>query len=96
MNKAKRILLQGGFSPEGMTTEFSPSLHRPDVVRGILEAAHNRKCGTLLVEGTRISDRGRGMKIGQPTASPVIFPSGIKTSSNSRCRQPSDGRPFSG
>lgn len=49
MNKAKAILHQGGLSPDAIRTEFSPSVHRPDVVRDIIEAAHNFNCGTVVV-----------------------------------------------
>ena len=47
--KAKAVLQQHHVSPQKIHCEFSTSIHRPDVVRGLLEAAQNFQCGTIVV-----------------------------------------------
>ena len=47
--EARTILLDSGMSPDFVQTEFCTSIHRPDVVRDVLEAAHKWNCGTIVV-----------------------------------------------
>lgn len=47
--QAHEILSRKGVPPENITTGFSQSIHRPDVVRELLEAAHHYQCGTIVV-----------------------------------------------
>ena len=49
MVRAKSTLHKGGVSPEMISTEFSESIHRPDINRDIIEAAHKLNCGTIVV-----------------------------------------------
>ena len=46
---ARTILHRTGISPEATSTVFSPSIHRPDVVRELIETAHTQNCGTIVV-----------------------------------------------
>ncbi len=48
-DQARTILLDSGMSPDFVQTEFCTSIHRPDVVRDVLEAAHKWNCGTIVV-----------------------------------------------
>ena len=49
LESAKRILYNAGVAPEMVRTEFCTSIHRPDVVRDVLEAASKWGCGTIVV-----------------------------------------------
>lgn len=49
LDKALAILLQGGLSPNTVSTSFSSPIHRPDVAQEILQVAQTWKCGTLVV-----------------------------------------------
>ena len=49
LDKALAILLQGGLSPNTVSTSFSSPIHRPDVAQEILQVAKTWKCGTLVV-----------------------------------------------
>jgi len=49
LDKASAILLEGGLSSDRVSTTFSSPIHRPDVVREILDAAQTWGCGTLVV-----------------------------------------------
>jgi nucleotide-binding universal stress UspA family protein len=49
MENAKTILYRVGVSPEMVTTVFSRSIHRPDIVRELIETARNQNCGTIVV-----------------------------------------------
>ena len=49
IENAKTILYQAGVLPAMPTTMFSPSIHRPDIVRELIEAAHKQNCGTIVV-----------------------------------------------
>lgn len=48
-DNAKAILHRSGVPPKKITSGFSQSIHRPDVVRELLEAAHQHNCGTIVV-----------------------------------------------
>ncbi len=48
-DNAKTILHRIGVSSDKITTGFSQTIHRPDVVRELLEAAHRHNCGTIVV-----------------------------------------------
>ena len=43
------ILYQVGFPPQKVTTVFCEAIHRPDVVRELLETAQKQNCGTIIV-----------------------------------------------
>jgi len=47
--KTKRVLQQHHVAPNKIHCEFSTSIHRPDVVRDLLEAAQNLQCETIVV-----------------------------------------------
>jgi nucleotide-binding universal stress UspA family protein len=49
VDHARIILHRTGISPEATTTVFSQSIHRPDVVRELIETAHTQNCGTIVV-----------------------------------------------
>jgi nucleotide-binding universal stress UspA family protein len=47
-DRVKTILGKAGVSPDVVHREFSTSIHRPDVARDVLEAAHKWKCSTVV------------------------------------------------
>ncbi len=47
--QARTILGNGGIPASMVQTEFSTSIHRPDIVRDILEAAAKWNCSTVVV-----------------------------------------------
>lgn len=47
--RAKAILQEGGVSPDMVEAEFSTSIHRPDIVRDVLETASSWHCSTIVV-----------------------------------------------
>ena len=49
VDHAKTLLHRTGISPEATTTVFSQSIHRPEVVRELIETAHTQQCGTIVV-----------------------------------------------
>ncbi|MBX3349479.1 MAG: STAS/SEC14 domain-containing protein [Nitrospira sp.] len=49
LDKALAILLQGGLSPNEVSTSFSSPIHRPDIAHEMLKVAQTWKCGTLVV-----------------------------------------------
>jgi nucleotide-binding universal stress UspA family protein len=49
IENAKTILYRIGVPPERTTSLFSQSIHRPDIVRELIETAHNHNCGTIVV-----------------------------------------------
>jgi len=49
MNNAKTILYRMGLVPEMVTTVFSRSIHRQDIVRELIETARHQNCGTIVV-----------------------------------------------
>lgn len=49
IEKVKDIFLRVGVSTDMITTIFAESIHRPDYVRELLEAAHKQNCGTIAV-----------------------------------------------
>lgn len=49
MENAKTILYQAGVLPAMITAMFSSSIHRPDIVRELIEGAHKHDCGTIVV-----------------------------------------------
>ncbi len=49
LDNAKAILYRVGVLPAMITTVFSPSIHRPDIVRELIETAHKQNCGTIVV-----------------------------------------------
>jgi nucleotide-binding universal stress UspA family protein len=49
LDKALAVLINGGLSPNEVSTSFSSPIHCPDVALEILEAAQTWKCGTLVV-----------------------------------------------
>jgi nucleotide-binding universal stress UspA family protein len=49
VEKVKGIFFQVGVSTDMITTIFAESIHRPDVVRELLETAHKQNCGTIVV-----------------------------------------------
>jgi nucleotide-binding universal stress UspA family protein len=49
IENAKTILHQIGVAPAMITTAFSRSIHRPDIVRELIETAHTEQCGTIVV-----------------------------------------------
>lgn len=42
------LLIDRGLLPENLSTEFSSSIHKPDVAREVLEAAGKWDCGTVV------------------------------------------------
>jgi nucleotide-binding universal stress UspA family protein len=42
------LLIDHGLLAENVSSEFSTSVHKPEVVRDILEAAHQWACGTIV------------------------------------------------
>jgi nucleotide-binding universal stress UspA family protein len=49
LDNAKTILYRIGVLPAMITTVFSQSIHRPDIVRELIEMAHKQHCGTIVV-----------------------------------------------
>ena len=49
LDKARTMLCEGGFSAHAISTTLSPTIHKPDVVREVLEAARDWGCGTIVV-----------------------------------------------
>jgi nucleotide-binding universal stress UspA family protein len=49
LDNARAILIQGGLSPNEVSTSFSSPIHRPDVAHEILKVAQTWNCGTLVV-----------------------------------------------
>lgn len=49
LDNARDILIQGGLSPNAVSTSFSSPIHRPDVAYEILTVAQMWNCGTLVV-----------------------------------------------
>jgi nucleotide-binding universal stress UspA family protein len=52
---AKIILQDHGFSQDHISTHFSSTVHKPDVVREVLDAAKQSHCGTVVVGRHRLS-----------------------------------------
>ena len=48
-DRIKGIFLRVGISGNTITTVFVESIHRPDLVRELLETAHKQNCGTIVV-----------------------------------------------
>jgi nucleotide-binding universal stress UspA family protein len=48
LESALRLLIDHGLLAENISTEFSSSIHKPDVAREVLEAAHRWDCGTII------------------------------------------------
>ena len=42
------LLIDHGLLAQNISTEFSSSIHKPDVAREVLEAAHKWDCGTIV------------------------------------------------
>lgn len=55
MEKARAVLSRAGIAPGRVSEEFSPSIHRPDLPREILEAARRARCDTIVVGRTSLS-----------------------------------------
>lgn len=49
LDNAKTILYRIGVPPAMITTVCSQSIHRPDIVRELIETAHKQNCGTIVV-----------------------------------------------
>ncbi len=49
LDNAKTILYRIGVLPTMITTVFSQSIHRPDIVRELIETARKQSCGTIVV-----------------------------------------------
>ena len=49
IEKVQGMFLRVGISADMITTVFAESIHRPDFVRELLETAHNKHCGTIVV-----------------------------------------------
>lgn len=49
LDNAKTILYRIGVLPASVSVVFSQSIHRPDIVRELLETAHKQNCGTIVV-----------------------------------------------
>ena len=49
LDNAKTILYRIGVLPAMITTVFSQSIHRPDIVHELIETAHKQNCGTIVV-----------------------------------------------
>jgi nucleotide-binding universal stress UspA family protein len=49
LNTAQTILRDHGMSQHNISTRLSSSIHKPDVVREVLEAAKQWDCGTVVV-----------------------------------------------
>ncbi|UCE62615.1 MAG: universal stress protein [Nitrospirota bacterium] len=49
LERAKSVLYQVGIAPEAVTTLFSESIHQPEIVRELIEAATKQDCGTVVV-----------------------------------------------
>ena len=49
LQRAKSALYQVGVPPEAVTTLFSESIHQPEIVRELIEAAQKQDCGTVVV-----------------------------------------------
>lgn len=49
LKTAQTILRNHGVSPHNISTDFSSSIHKLDVVREVLEAAKKWDCGTVVV-----------------------------------------------
>lgn len=49
LENAKTILYRLGVVPSMISVVFSQSIHRPDIVRELLETAHKHNCGTIVV-----------------------------------------------
>ena len=49
LDNAKMILYRIGMLPAMITTVFSQSIHRPDIVRELIETARKQNCGTIVV-----------------------------------------------
>jgi nucleotide-binding universal stress UspA family protein len=54
LKDAQAIFLDHRLSPHQINTSFSSSIHKPDVVREILEAATQWQCGTIVVGRHRL------------------------------------------
>lgn len=55
MERVKAVLSRAGIAPGRVSVEFSPSIHRPDLPRDILEAAQRARCDTIVVGRTSLS-----------------------------------------
>ena len=49
LENAKTILYRVGVLPGMVSAVFSQSIHRPDIVRELLETAQKQNCGTIVV-----------------------------------------------
>lgn len=49
LDNAKTILYRIGMLPAMITTVFSQSIHRPDIVHELMETANKQNCGTIVV-----------------------------------------------
>jgi nucleotide-binding universal stress UspA family protein len=54
LKDAQAIFMDHRLSPDQISTSFSSSIHKPDVVREILEAATQWQCGTIVVGRHRL------------------------------------------
>ncbi|HXX73516.1 MAG TPA: universal stress protein [Nitrospiraceae bacterium] len=54
LEAAQIILKDHGLSQHRISTRFSSSIHKPDVVREVLEAAKESHCGTVVVGRHRL------------------------------------------
>lgn len=49
LDNAKTILYRIGVLPAMVSIVFAQSIHRPDIVRELIEGAHKGNCGTIVV-----------------------------------------------
>jgi len=54
LETAQTILTDHGVSHHQISTRFSPSIHKPNIVRDVLEAAKEWHCGTIVVGRHRL------------------------------------------
>jgi nucleotide-binding universal stress UspA family protein len=54
LKRAQSILQDHGVSQEHISTHFSSTIHKPDVVREVLDAAKEAHCGTVVVGRHRL------------------------------------------
>lgn len=54
LKNAQSILMDHGVSQGHISTHFSSSIHKPNVVRDVLEAAEQQHCGTVVVGRHRL------------------------------------------
>lgn len=49
LEHARAILYRSGIPPHNISTRISQSIHRPDIVRELIESAEEHHCGTIVV-----------------------------------------------